>query len=229
MTHGISLLPYVPNSATPLRAQETNSQAIAKQLTLAISLYRLPWLSLAQRMKSLEEEKMKRTLGQAAIKHSPQRWEGALESWDPRQQPEEVNNFNNPRLEEKMYALGHRESNSRCYSCLVILLNLCTQGLRMWSRGKKRVESLCFRSRQGRPVCSLPGDQLHQLLRATLSSHLSNVCLQGLWKAQPHQCSCCSFLCIIQSCRFTTSSIIPSLSFTAFPSDGGNELVFVRV
>ena len=36
-----------------------------------------PWLSLAQRMKSLEEEKMKRTPGQAAIKHAPQRLEGA--------------------------------------------------------------------------------------------------------------------------------------------------------
>lgn len=79
--------PLVSATTTILRAQETNSQSTAQQLTLAISLHHLPWLSLALRMKSLAEEKMERTPGQGAIKHAAQRWEEALESRDLRLQP----------------------------------------------------------------------------------------------------------------------------------------------
>lgn len=70
-----------------LGCRKTNSQYTAEQLALTISLHHLLWLSLAQKMKSLEEEKMERIPGQAALKHVAQRWKGALESQHLRQQP----------------------------------------------------------------------------------------------------------------------------------------------
>lgn len=76
-----------------------------------------------------------------------------------------------------MHTLRYTEASSRCYSCLIISLNLCPQGLGMWSGGRKNGEST-FQRQAGKanmPACSLSGAHLLQFFRIPLCPQLSDL------------------------------------------------------
>ena len=106
----------------------------------------------------------------------------------------------------------HREANSTCYSCLVILLNLHSR-VRMWSRKKKSGKPM-FERQAGQarvPVCSLSGDQLLQLLPSPLPPQLSNL------ESVPSESSgklCLTSLPVVHSCatsNLVNTPLLPSL------------------
>lgn len=101
-----------------------------------------------------------------------------------------------------MHALRYTEASSRGYSCLIISLNLCPQGLGMWS-GERKNREPTFQRQAGKantPAGSLPGAPLLQLFRVPLCPQLSDL------RLVPSEASGKLGLTILTVAYFCTSS-----------------------
>lgn len=123
-----------------------------------------------------------------------------------------------------MYALRHKETNSKCYSCSVILRICVLQGQECGVGEKEG--SLCFGGRQGGPGCLQVRSQgtnssSLSLLPSHLNSHTWKSCLLSPLESSASPV----FLLFIPVCHQILIHYFfhhPSFPFPVFPSDGGN-------